>query len=80
METYPILQESEITVSEGRYPTQLVLRQVKERTYATHMKILPPDGEPYFILGHYFFKLEEAQEDFRKRTQELFAFSEEGKK
>jgi hypothetical protein len=79
METYPVLQESEIKVSEGRYPSQMVLRQVKEKTYATHIKVYPPNGEPFFILGHYFFKLEDAEEDFRRRAIELGAFVEEDK-
>ena len=71
METYPVLQESEIKISEGRYPSQLVLRQVKEKTYATHLKVLPPGSDPYFILGHYFFKLDEAEADFKRRVTEL---------
>ncbi len=71
MEDYPVLQESEIKVSEGRYPSQMVLRQVKEKTYATHIKVHPPGGEPYFILGHYFFSLQEAEADFRRRTVEI---------
>jgi len=79
MDTYPVLQESEIKVSEGRYPSQMVLRQFKEKTYATHIKVHLPDGEPYFILGHYFFKLEDAEEDFRRRVIELGAFVEEDK-
>jgi hypothetical protein len=77
METYPVLQESEIKVAEGRYPSQMVLRQVKEKTYATHIKVLPPDAEPYFILGHYFFKLEEAEADYRRRAIELGVLVEE---
>jgi hypothetical protein len=71
METYPVLRESEIKVAEGRYPSQMVLRQVKEKTYATHMKVHPPEGEPYYILGHYFFKLEDAEADYRRRAIEL---------
>jgi hypothetical protein len=55
------------------------LRQVKEKTYATHIKVHPPNGEPFFILGHYFFKLEDAEEDFRRRAIELGAFVEEDK-
>ncbi len=76
MENCPVLQESEIKVSEGRYPSQMVLRMVKEKTYATHIKVHPPDAEPYFILGHYFFSLEEAEADFRRRSIELGAFVE----
>ncbi|MBZ5494924.1 MAG: hypothetical protein LAP85_00855 [Acidobacteriia bacterium] len=62
---------SEIHTAEGRYPSQIVLRQVKERTYATHLKVLPPDAEAYFILGRYFFVLEEAEADFKRRKLEL---------
>ncbi len=79
MENCPILQESEVKVSEGRYPSQMVLRLVKEKTYATHIKVHPPDAEPYYILGHYFFSLEEAQEDYRRRAIELGVFAEEDK-
>lgn len=71
METYPVLRESEIKIAEGRYPSQMVLRQVKEKTYATHIKVHPPDAEPYFILGHYFFSLQEAEADFQRRVTEL---------
>jgi len=74
METHTVLQASEILTSEGRYPSQIVLRQVKERTYATHLKVLPPGAEPYYILGRYFFSLAEAEADFRRRCQELKAF------
>jgi len=65
------IQISEIKIAEGRYPSQIVLREVKPGTYATHIKVLPPDAEPYFILGRYFFKLEEAEADFCKRIKEL---------
>jgi hypothetical protein len=65
------LQISEVKEAEGRYPSQIVLRQVKPGTYATHIKVLPPDSDPYFILGRYFFKLEDAEADFQKRTLEL---------
>lgn len=65
------LQTSEVKEAEGRYPSQIVLRQVKPGTYATHIKVLPPDSDAYLILGRYFFKLEEAEADFQKRIQEL---------
>jgi hypothetical protein len=71
MDDCTILQASEVRECEGRYPSQIVLRQVKEKTFATHIKILPPEGEPYFILGRYFFKLDEAETDFQKRIVEL---------
>jgi len=66
-----LLQASEIRASEGKYPSQIVLRQVSSSTYATHIKVLPPNAEPYFVLGHYFFKHEEAAADFQKRLVEL---------
>ena len=71
MELPETISSSEIRSSEGRYPSQIVLRRVKEKTYATHLKVLPPDAEPYFILGCYFFNLDEAQADFQRRKGEL---------
>ncbi len=71
METPEELRASEVRTAEGRYPSQIVLRRVKEKTFATHLKVLPPDGEPYFILGSYFFSLEAAQADFERRKLEL---------
>jgi len=65
------LQSSQIKKSDGRHPSQIVLREIKPGTFATHIKVLPPDAEPYFILGHYFFKREEAEADFQKRIAEL---------
>jgi hypothetical protein len=66
-----LLQASEIRELDGRYPSQIVLRQVTPSTYATHIQVLPPNAEPYFVLGHYFFKREEAEADFQKRLVEL---------
>jgi len=60
-----LLQASEIREYEGKYPSQIVLRQVTPSTYATHIKVLPPNAEPYFVLGHYFFKREEARRTSR---------------
>jgi len=71
MDLPELVSASEIRQMEGRYPSQIVLRRIKEKTYATHLKVLPPDAEPYFILGCYFFSLEEAQADFQKRKIEL---------
>ena len=76
METPEVLEMSGIRTALGRYPSQIVLRRVKEKTYATHLKILPPGGEPYFILGTYFFKLEDAQADFKRRKLELESWPE----
>jgi hypothetical protein len=57
--------------AEGKYPTQVVMRQVKAHTWATHLKVHPPDRDPYFILGSYFTKREDAEASFYKRVQEL---------
>ena len=76
METPEVLEMSDIRAAQGRYPSQIVLRRVKEKTYATHLKILPPDGDPYFILGTYFFKLEDAKADFKRRKLELEGWPE----
>ncbi len=67
------LRVGEFRVAEGRYPSRIVLRKVKEKVYATHIEVDPPDTEPYFILGHYFFNIEEAEADFLKRDAELIA-------
>lgn len=73
MTTIPEIKTGQIRESEGRYPSQVVLRQIKEKTFATHIKVQPPGAEPYFILGRYFFNLEEAEADFKKREAELKA-------
>ncbi len=71
--TEPIeeLLTSNIKEAEGKYPTQVVMRQVKSHTWATHLKVHPPDREPYYILGGYFTKREDAEANFYKRVQEL---------
>jgi hypothetical protein len=71
MELPEDLNKSEVRRGQGRYPSQIVLRRVKEKTYATHLKVIPPDAQPYYILGSYFFKLEEAEADFHRRKLEL---------
>jgi hypothetical protein len=73
MDIPEVLSASEIRTAEGRYPSQVVLRRVKETTYATHLKVMPPETDPYFILGSYFFRLEDAQADFQRRKFELEA-------
>ena len=70
-ESGEVLKVSEVKSAEGRHPSQIVLRQIKPRTYATHIKVLHPEMEPYFILGHYFFDLKDAKDDFHKRILEL---------
>jgi hypothetical protein len=70
-----VIEESVVKIAEGRYPSQIVLREVKPKTFATHIRVIPPGGaEPYFILGRYFFNLEEATIDFNKRSRELEGF------
>jgi hypothetical protein len=71
--TEPIeeIMASEIKTAEGKYPSQIVMRQVKPKTFATHLKVLPPDRDHYYILGRYFTKREEAEADFHKRVLEL---------
>jgi hypothetical protein len=71
MELPEELNRSEIRSTQGRFPSQIVLRRVKDKTFATHLKVLPPEAEPYYILGSYFFKLEEAEADFQRRKNEL---------
>ncbi|MBZ5553674.1 MAG: hypothetical protein LAO21_13200 [Acidobacteriia bacterium] len=70
------IKSGEIKTGDGRNPSQIVLREVKKGTYATHIHVLPPDGEPFFILGRYFFKMEEAVADFVQRDLELNGPSE----
>lgn len=65
------LLASKVKEAEGKYPTRVVMRQVKSHTWATHLKVHPPDREPYYILGSYFPKQEEAEANFYKRVQEL---------
>ena len=69
-----VIEASVVKIAEGRYPSQIVLRRVKAKTYATHIKVHPPGVEPYYILGRYFFDLEAATVDFNKRTRELDGF------
>ena len=71
--TEPIeeLLTSKVKEAEGKYPTRVVMRQVKSHTWATHLKVHPPDRAPYYILGSYFTKHEDAEVNFYKRVQEL---------
>jgi hypothetical protein len=71
MELPEELNKSEIRTAPGRHPSQIVLRRVKEKTYATHLKVMPLEAEPYYILGSYFFHLEDAEKDFQRRKSEL---------
>ena len=71
MENIKVLREGKMETASERLPSQITLRQTGEKTFATHLKVHPPDKEPYFILGHYFFSLQEAEADFSKRVQEL---------
>jgi hypothetical protein len=65
------IKSGEIKTGDGRNPSHIVLREVKKGTYATHIRVLPPEGDPFFILGRYFFKLNEAEADFLQRDLEL---------
>jgi len=67
----PVLLASELKSVPDRYPSQIVLRQITARTFATHIKVFPPGKEPFFILGRYFFNLGEAEADFHNRVGEL---------
>jgi len=69
-----VLKMGEIEEGKGRYPSRVILHKVRERTYATHIEVLPPGAEPYFILGRYFFSLDEAERDFCSRTKEIEGF------
>ncbi len=71
MNTPEVLKESEIRSSTDRHPSRIVLRRIQEKTYATHIEVRPAQGEPYFILGRYFFNLAEAETDFLRRIKEL---------
>jgi hypothetical protein len=74
MDTCEVLKTSEIKEGKDRYPSRIVLRRVKEKTYATHIEVMPSVGEPYLILGRYFFSLAEAENDFRNRMKEIEGF------
>ena len=71
MEVIKVLREGRMETARDRFPSQITLRQTGVRTFATHLKVYPPDKEPYFILGRYFFSLQDAEADFTKRVQEL---------
>jgi hypothetical protein len=71
MENTMVLREGKMETAKDRLPSQITLRQTGDMTFATHLKVYPPDKEPYFILGHYFFSLKDAETDFAKRVQEL---------
>ncbi len=67
----PVLLASELKSVPDRYPSQIVLRQITARTFATHIKVFPPGKETFFILGRYFFNLGDAEADFHNRVGEL---------
>lgn len=71
MDEPEVLQESDTMTAEGRHPSRIVLRKVKEKTYATHVQVFPEDSESHFILGRYFFSQPEAEADFQMRIEEL---------
>jgi hypothetical protein len=71
MELPEELKKSQTCTGPGRHPSQIVLRRINEKTFATHLKVMPPEAEPYYILGNYFFRLGEAEADFERRKSEL---------
>jgi len=71
MEEIEVLATGDVKVADGRYPSRVVLRKMPGGPFATHIEVLPPGGEPYFILGNYFFSLEDARSNFHKRIGEL---------
>lgn len=77
-----------VPAREGNYPAEIVLRLKEERIgddlvveFITHLHVLPPDRESYYVWGHYFggpynpdpdeiAKREKlARDDFRKRCE-----------
>ena len=74
MDAGEVLKRSETKEGKDRYPSRIVLRRVRDKTYATHVEVMPPGGVPYFILGRYFFVLDEAERDFLSRTKEIEGF------
>jgi len=71
MDDIKVLREGKIETGRDRFPSQITLRQTDDKTFATHLKVHPSDKEAYFILGHYFFSLKEAEADFERRVAEL---------
>ncbi len=70
--------ESQLTAPEGHLPHRLVLRQVDydERVgygdrWATHRKVILPEGEPYYTGGRWFRTFEQAHDDFVSRCREM---------
>lgn len=54
----------------GTYPFRVVLRHFKDRNeYVTHVKVMPSHEKPYYVWGHYFTNLKDAEEDFRDRVK-----------
>jgi hypothetical protein len=71
MDDIKVLREGKMETASERLPSQITLRQTGTKIFATHLKVYPPDKEAYFILGRYFFSLQEAEADFAKRVQQL---------
>ena len=56
------------------YPARIVLWEHPEnplQLFATHIEVLPPGQEPYFILGHYDMDINRAVSDYKKRVKQL---------
>jgi hypothetical protein len=69
-----VLKRSEVKEGKDRYPSRIVLRRAGEKTYATHVEVMPAGGAAYFILGRYFFGLDDAEQGFLIRTKEIEGF------
>lgn len=56
------------------YPARVVMWEHYEnplRLFATHIEVMPPGQEPYFILGHYDMKVNFAFADYKRRVKLL---------
>ena len=62
---------SEMTYDKGCEPSRIVFRQIGIQL-VTHIKIYPSttdNKDPYYVWGHYFTSLDEANKDFEKRCR-----------
>ena len=60
-------QESPIVVSSGEHPSRVIMVE-RDGKYSTHVEVLPVDGPPSLIWGHYDMTLGEAWADFIRRS------------
>jgi len=70
-----ILEYSKIIISEGLKPHRVVLRQLDDLEYVTHMENVALDGDTWkhgdFYWGHYFSNKSQALADFSERARKL---------